>query len=76
MLQIPPVAPHRLNLAYFDNEALSDRFTEICTVYLISVPGIWLSSYSILRWFISLTSSLSLAGIAVGKCCNFAGLVG
>jgi len=33
LLQIPPVAPHRLNLAYFDNEALSDRFTEICTVY-------------------------------------------
>jgi hypothetical protein len=25
--------PHRLNLAYFDNEVLSDRFTEICTVY-------------------------------------------
>jgi len=33
LLQIPPVAPHRLNLVYFDNESLSDRFTEICTVY-------------------------------------------
>ena len=29
LLQIPPLATHRLNLVYFDNDSISDRFTEI-----------------------------------------------